>query len=154
MPNPVASFRVYPGKANCMAKKRNLYFDVYVMATERQMFKKCDELCPENKNHDFAAMVVSFRRERFRRKRGAKRKSWVTSPALGFALFHKRRLHSEVVSHESLHMAVAFCDREKPFVLKSCEEARVHTEERVAHATGSAARQLVNGFYKFKLYDR
>ena len=144
---PLARFKVFPGKGNEMAKERRCFWDVRVYKTRGAMVRAYKELSPEDKDEDFAAIVMPVEAHRLQGKK------WIVQPILGFVLFYKGSCGAEVIAHESNHMSINYLRRVNPKAIKLKMDGDDDTEEHMCYATGACARQITRACYRFGVYE-
>lgn len=138
----IATFRVYPGRI--LRFKSQAYWQVLVFKGKPSMheaYAKMGVRWPLN----FNAIVMP--RAVQKRARGGE---WKTMPHLGYVMFCRTHAGSEVVNHESVHMAVAFLRYCRPQSL-TIRNNHKH-EEDLCYASGCCARQIVSNFYARGIY--
>lgn len=146
-------FQVYPAWFNnyALPAHSSLYWEVEVYANQRAMVRRWrklsigmkekdwDKLCP----HKTEAVVCP-------------RTVWVTPaknskekptlhPRLGYTLFHREKLNTEIICHEALHMAVEYLRRTKQSL--QLEETIGEKEETLAWAVGRLSSQIAKQLY-------
>lgn len=138
---PLVRFRVYPWKCS-------LYYLVMVWRTQKEMLDyRVSMSLPRLR--DCQAHVLSYDLLRNGKK----------MPILGEIHFHRRRLGTEVITHETFHATAALMRRLK-FDFASLSENTFNSktmrdegdrEELVALVQGKLARTIVNRLYDLKL---
>lgn len=103
IPEPIHTFKVYPGRDYYQGRKIGHYFHVNVFETQMEMMfwsaANGSGVVPENIN----AMVMAYDVE----KNGIKNK------CLGSMVFHRERLGCGIVSHEASHAVIRWMERMK-----------------------------------------
>lgn len=136
MPDPIAQFRVFPGKGVSRFRERSLHWEVLLYATHRQMDKGYDDIAkeftvatPHDKPAHACVLTIIERRSR----------------KLGYVFLCAKKLDADTLTHEAFHMARSYVERRhgEPVGYLSAEK-----EETLAWATGNCAAQLVKGLWR------
>jgi len=132
-------FKVYPGRRNLIQTSRRAYWNVYVYDSADGMFEHAERhQSTGDKSRGYHAITLPIIKCRKRDRH------WALMPHLGDVVFHKGRVGSTPISHESVHMATHFLRLLN--LLKLGDEID-ESEELLAYAVSSCVVQLVNGFY-------
>lgn len=133
---PVASFRIKAGK------KTTLYYEVNVWKTRKDFIAYTGR-------RDALGLCSTYKVQRLKNKR------WETKKVCGEINLIRKRLYTEILSHELCHAAFGFCRRKKQNPLESAGKGQVMDihcgEERYCYAQGYMMNEIVTKLNKLKL---
>lgn len=136
---PLKKFRVYLDNSS-------LYFLVHIWRTKKELvgYRKQQKL---KRNYDVTAFTYSYDLLKINRKTKQARKL----PIVGELHFHKSRLGTEVIIHETSHAINSTLRRLKFNFEKLNKEPDNDSEELMAYLLGKFSSNLVYKLYKLKM---
>lgn len=140
-PVPLLRFRLYPEHG------RSLFCTVNVWATRADYVAHMLAVGARAPHRD-GASVSSFTRQRFNGTR------WRTLPEFAEMNLMRARLGTEVITHEMLHVAIAYGRRVRfDFRRLDASDSVNADEERLCYVHGRLCREFVNRAHDAGLYD-
>lgn len=133
-----------------------LYYLVRVWDNKKDFIDYRCEQDDKESDKDCEAYVDPYDVYKVGKKKKGKSQAVRKLPILGEINFHKDRLGSEVISHESVHAIIHYMRRRnKSFsALDENKSGKyMEFEEDFAYTVGRFNRDLVSKLYKYKLYD-
>lgn len=140
------TFKVNPGLYNYFPNSKKHYYKVLVFDSKESMWlawKNASDSSEKYHNGDFEALTISYYGYR------EERESMIVKPKIGNVLFCKDYLDFRILSHEAVHMSTNFL---RILNRLSLSERVDDDEENLAYCIGSCTKQIVDKFYKFKVF--
>lgn len=129
MPDPLAQFRVYPGRGVQHFRERSLHWDVMLYENVRQLRRAALNHSNQPPFDELACVIHHHRKWR---------------KSMGFVLFCQSKCDADTIAHEAVHMASSYLEmwRGKVGWLSADKE------EALALATGNCTAQIVKGIWR------
>lgn len=146
----ICKFKLNPSINNPFDLEKKYYYHIHVLEDREELFNAANKLSPQDRDHNFAAVVLPFYVYKFDYKEETDEYYSICKPKIGDALFRKDYLTLEVVSHEAVHLTTNYLRLLKKLNLG---EEIDDNEEMFAYCVGAITQELMNKFYKYGVFD-